>query len=285
MPSRINYEPESLNKQDNNDLAQSANQSVSISFKDIECTYATRTVLQIPELTINHGITVLLGANGSGKSSLIKLAAGQSKPSRGNVFVNRKPLNTVNGRQLARWVGYLPQHLPVVPGLHVNEFVRMGRYPWRGAFGRYTNTDDVMVKQAITECNLRSLSDSRMSTLSGGEQQRAWFAMLLAQQSPLWLLDEPLSALDVEHQIACMQLVKNHASDPQHGALLILHDINHAAIADRVIVLHAGSIAFDGTAEQLLQKDTLKNLFGVTFQMIFTDDNSLPVAVPQWHTD
>lgn len=140
-------------------------------------------------------------------------------------------------------MGYLPQHPPGTDGLTVRELVALGRYPWRGPLGRYTTEDQTLIDQAIADTGLGGFQHRAVDTLSGGERQRAWIAMLLAQQTRCLLLDEPISALDVKHQVETLRLVHRLAEQRELTVIVVLHDVDLAArFCDRLVALKGGQL-------------------------------------------
>lgn len=240
-----------------------------------------REILNIEALNIApHQFTVVLGHNGSGKSTLMKLLARQLKPDTGTLLLNGKHIHLYRQRALAQQIAYLPQRLPQVAGLNVKELVRLGRFAWRGTFGRWQAEDERLIDAAMHDTDMAHYADHITDTLSGGERQRAWVAMLLAQQSPLLLLDEPTSALDPAHQYEVMALLRRLNRDQQRGVMTILHDVNLATrYADRIIALKQGRLIFDGTPQQLLSPMVLNELYGIDTHIIPHPTQNTPLAV------
>ncbi len=253
-----------------------------ITLTDIEVSFGSRVVLDVPELALGDSpLTVLLGRNGSGKSTLLNTACAQQQPTKGTISIQGKQLSKWSQRELAQQIAYVPQHLPEVPGLHVSEFVALGRFAWTGAFASHTKQDDDTVSAAMHSADITKYAHSPLSSLSGGERQRAWLAMMIAQQAPLMLLDEPVSALDVEHQFEAMQLLADCSEQAGNAVVVVLHDINLACrFATRIIVMAEGKVAFDGKPATLLDPSTLRHLFGIPFVLLPHDSLPLPLAVP-----
>lgn len=241
-----------------------------LKLENIGVQRSQRDILSISALELKlDQLTVILGHNGSGKSTLLSLLARQLSPERGTLSYDGYPLNRLSSKQLARKIAYLPQQLPSVAGLTVAELIRLGRFPWRGSFGRWRSSDQAIIEQAIADTQLGEFLHHQVDELSGGERQRAWIAMLLAQQSPLLLLDEPTSALDPAHQYELMQLLAHLNREQQRGMVVILHDINLALrYAQRIIALKQGKLIFDGSPEKLLTPQNLQMLYGVGMQII-----------------
>ena len=240
-----------------------------------------RTILSIDQLTIDpHALTVVLGHNGSGKSTLVNLLAGQLQPDQGEVLLNDQAIHRYGSKELAKQVAYLPQKLPEVAGLSVEELVRLGRYPWRGAFSRWNKEDNRFIKEALEQTNITAFKDDLADQLSGGERQRAWIAMLLAQQSQLLILDEPTSALDIQYQYQVMDLLQKLNQETGKGVIVILHDLNLALrFATQVIALKQGHVDFHGDASLLQDEQRLTALYATKVQLIEHPSQSHKVAV------
>ena len=218
-------------------------------------------------------MTALVGQNGSGKSTLLKLLAGQLTPDSGDVVFDGQSLEKWERRALARSVAFLPQELPATRGLLVRELVAMGRYPWHGAFGRFSEQDGEKTEEAMRLTDVTHLADRLVDTLSGGERQRAWIAMMVAQDAKCLLLDEPISALDVAHQVEVLELVRDLCHARDLAVIVVLHDINMAArYCDRMIALKGGQCVADDEPEALLQADVLERVFGVQMNVIAHPD-------------
>ncbi|MDN3680534.1 ABC transporter ATP-binding protein [Vibrio tapetis subsp. quintayensis] len=240
-----------------------------------------RTILDIDQLTIDpHGFTVVLGHNGSGKSTLVNLLANEFAPEQGSVQLNGKALSQYSHKALAKEVALLPQTLPEVDGLNVEEVVRLGRFPWRGVFGQWKEHDHEIVKQALHDTGIEQYKNHLTSSLSGGERQRAWIAMLLAQQSQFLILDEPTSALDVQHQYQVLQLLKTLNQETGKGILVILHDLNLALrFSTHVVALHSGQVLFQGESDLLLDEQRLSSLYSTQIKLIDHPTHHHKVAV------
>lgn len=240
----------------------------------------SKTILSPTTLTFEQGkITTLLGHNGCGKSTLMKLLSRQNEASFGDVLFNNQPISSYSHLDFAHQVAYLPQHPPVTDGVTVRELVYFGRYPWKGAFGRYNQQDHAIVKSAIKKVGLSNLAERYVATLSGGERQRAWVAMLLAQQSQCILLDEPTSALDVAHQHELLALIRELNQSLGLTVIMVLHDVNMAAkFSDRLIALHSGKVIASGTPQNLMTPETLMKIYGMELALFSHPTTGQPIS-------
>lgn len=248
---------------------------------DVAVAHEGRTVLSVDRLTFaGDQFTVILGHNGSGKSTLMGLLARQARPDRGTIHLHGRDLAAWPSRDFARAVAFLPQRLPEVPGLNVRDLCGLGRFPWRGALGRWRSEDDAVVAEALSRTDMSAHAGTIVDHLSGGERQRAWISMLLAQQSPMLMLDEPISALDLGHQVEVLALLRELTSCAGFGVMTVLHDVNLAArYADRIVALKAGRVVFDGPPAALMRREVLSGLYGVEIDLIDHPSHPTPVAV------
>lgn len=213
-----------------------------------------------------HG---LIGHNGSGKSTLLKLLAQQQSASSGAVHFDGRELSSWGQRAFAREVAYLPQHLPGAENLTCRELIAFGRYPWKGLLGRSHRDDIGHITQAMALTHTESFADRLVETLSGGERTRVWLAMLLAQGSRLLLLDEPLAALGIAHQVEVMSLVRTLSRELGLGVIIVLHDINMASrYCDHLVALHTGRGIAEGSPTQLMHSDLLEKIYGIPMQVM-----------------
>lgn len=239
-----------------------------------------RQVLAPLTLSLPAGKMIgLIGHNGSGKSTLLKLLARQEVPSGGAVRFEGRTLSQWGHRPFARKVAYLPQQTPPAQGLLVRELVALGRYPWHGALGRFGATDRAKVAEAMTLTGLEPLAERMVDTLSGGERQRAFIAMLVAQDAGCLLLDEPISALDIAHQMEVLSLVHRLAAERGLGVLVVLHDVNMAArFCDEIIALRAGHLIARGTPGEIMAPEPLQAIYGIAMDVLPHSSRPTPVA-------
>lgn len=229
-----------------------------------------RVLLHPLTLNLARGrVTGLIGHNGSGKSTLLKLLARQQPPSAGTIRFEARALPDWDHRAFARKVAYLPQQLPGADGMSVRELVALGRYPWHGALGRFTGRDREKVQEAMYLTDVERFAGRAVDSLSGGERQRVWLAMLVSQDSECLLLDEPISALDIAHQLDVLGLVRRLSEEKGLGVVVVLHDVNMAArFCDDIVALRSGALLAQGAAAQMMCAETLSAVYGIPMGIV-----------------
>lgn len=224
-------------------------------------------------------VTTLLGHNGCGKSTLVKLLARQVRPDSGQILLDGQPLESFSQKALARKVAYLPQHPPITDGVTVRELVAYGRYPWTGALGRHSSEDEAIIDEAIEQLQLQDFSHRFVATLSGGERQRAWVALLLAQKTQVVILDEPISALDIAHQFELVRLIYDQNDLLQLTVVMVLHDINLASrFSDQIIAMKAGQIITQDAPENIMNQATLEEIYGIELGLFPHPSTKQPIS-------
>lgn len=238
-------------------------------------------LLQATDLRFETGqVYGLIGHNGSGKSTLLKLLARQHQASCGRVCLDGRCLSTWGAREFARRVAYLPQDLPNAHNLTARELVSFGRYPWHGLLGRMSRQDTGQVERAMALTDTRMFSDRLVDSLSGGERQRVWLAMLLAQGGDFLLLDEPLSGLDIAHQVDMLGLIRQLAESLGLGVIIVLHDVNMVSrYCDQLVALSGGHLLTQGAPSELMQPATLESIYGIRMRVMPHPTDNQPIAV------
>lgn len=223
----------------------------------------------------------LIGHNGSGKSTLLKLLTRQNHPSSGSLKLDNRVLQDYSARDYAKQVAYLPQHLPPATALKARELVAMGRYAWSGLLARESAEDRAAVDEAMRLTGTQRFADQIVDTLSGGERSRIWLAMCLAQQSRFLLLDEPLAALDIAHQLEVMALIRELSQNLGLGVVIVIHDINLAAqFCDELVALKGGRLLKQGVPAQIMTADVLRDIYSVDMNIIRHPQSGRPLALP-----
>ena len=226
-----------------------------------------RTPLGPLDLRVSGGrVTAVIGHNGSGKSTLAKILGRQHAPSAGTVLYAGQDVGTWSTRAFARKVAYMAQENPPASGMLVRELVALGRYPWLGALGRAGPGDRTAIAAAMAATGVAGLADRFVESLSGGERQRAFMAVMLAQEAQCLILDEPISALDVSHQVGVLSLLRRLAHDRGLSVVIVLHDVNMAArFCDDILALHSGREIARGSPDTIMTPEILHRIYDTQF--------------------
>ncbi|AYG69815.1 MULTISPECIES: ABC transporter ATP-binding protein [unclassified Rhizobium] len=215
----------------------------------------------------------LLGPNGSGKTSLLRLLAGLKKPNSGRITLEGRELDKMPRRAIARRVAFVEQHSTTNANLQVIDVVKLGRFPHRSMFSGWTPADDETVESALERAGMKDKRNDRWQSLSGGEKQRTHIARALAQAPKELILDEPTNHLDIQHQISLMRLV----SGLPITSIIALHDLNHAAMfCDQLIIMQRGRIVATGAPEDVLTEDLLRDVFAVEARVEISPHHARP---------
>ncbi|MEU8710138.1 ABC transporter ATP-binding protein [Streptomyces sp. NPDC048565] len=244
--------------------------------------YSDRVVVESLDLTVPPGkVTVIVGANACGKSTLLRSMSRLLAPREGQVLLDGRQVHRIPAKELARTLGLLPQS-PIAPeGITVLDLVGRGRHPHQGVFTRWSEKDDAAVASALETTQTAELADRAVDELSGGQRQRVWIAMALAQQTDLLLLDEPTTFLDASHQIEVLDLLTDLNRSRGTTVVMVLHDLNLAArYADHLIALAAGSIHGAGTPAEVLTEETVETVFGLRSRIIEDPVSGKPLMLP-----
>jgi iron complex transport system ATP-binding protein len=244
--------------------------------------YDQRRVIDSLSLSIDRGkITALVGPNGSGKSTLLKALARLLTPTTGSIYLDGKAITQLSTAAVARQLAILPQG-PVAPeGLTVRELVEQGRFPHVGALRMLRRQDHDAICHALELTNMAGYAHRPLQQLSGGERQRAWIALALAQDTPVLLLDEPTTFLDIGHQLEILELVRHLNQQRGMTVVMVLHDLNQAArYAQRMVVLQQGRVVADGAPHSVLSATLLAQVFGVCATILIDPVSAAPVCLP-----
>jgi iron complex transport system ATP-binding protein len=245
--------------------------------RDLVCEVRGTRILAGVELDVGAGELVgVVGPNGAGKSTLLRLLAGDRAPTRGTVEIGGEAVGRLAPAELARRRAVMPQHTSIGFGFTVRQVVEMGCHPWRSA---YDGPEDV-VSESLERVGIATLAGRTFRTLSGGEQALATFARVLSQCTPLLLLDEPTASLDLHHQERVMRIARDVA-DGGGAVVVVAHDLNlAAAYADRLCLLHRGSVVATGAPWETLTADVLEDVFGQPMLVAPSPHDGAPLVVP-----
>ncbi|WP_445939083.1 ABC transporter ATP-binding protein [Pseudomonas sp.] len=250
--------------------------------KKLSFAYPGKSVLQDISFELPKGKLVgIVGPNGSGKSTLLKLLARQLPLQGGEVELNGTPLQRYGMKALARELAFLPQRPVMAEGIRVEQLVQYGRHPHQGWFNQWSDEDALQVSRARDAMQLQDIWQQAASSLSGGQAQRAWLGMILAQNTDLVLLDEPTSALDIGHQAEVMEAVLNIVAEGR-TVLIVIHDLGVAArYCDEIIALDNGRVAAMGPAREVINKPLVDQLYQTDVDILAAPDDGAPVVVPR----
>jgi iron complex transport system ATP-binding protein len=257
------------------DSEQSASESDgSLNGDDLVLSYPSSDgpVIDGESITATSGaVTALVGPNGSGKSTLLKGLADQLEPDAGSVLVDGRAIQSFDKKELARTMGLLSQESTSPNSITVEDLVYHGRYPHRGFFESTTEEDEQAVDRAIKLAGCGHLRDREVGSLSGGQKQLAWIAMVLAQDTEVLLLDEPTTFLDLHHQLEVMEIIETLREESDITVVVVLHDIQQAArLADEMVALKEGAIQARGTPEEVVTEELLGEVFEIDAEVDLT---------------
>lgn len=244
--------------------------------------YHKQIIVDEISLTIPLGkMSVLVGANGSGKSTLLSTIARMLKPLGGSVLLDGKAIHQQPTKAVSRQLGILPQS-PVVPeGLTVFELVSRGRFPWQSFMRQWSQEDEDAVQHALEMTGTAGFAHQPVDSLSGGQRQRCWIAMALAQQTPVILLDEPTTFLDLRYQVEILELLHTLTRDHDRTVIVVLHDLNFAVnYADTLIFLKQGRLQGVINEGETCTPELIKNVFDVDVQMSVNPLTGKPFFLP-----
>ena len=251
-----------------------------LEVRDVSVSYADAAIVQQVSLRLAEGqMGVLVGANGCGKSSLLRSIARLHALDAGQVLVAGHDVWQLSAKQAARHIALLPQTPYVPEGMIVGNLVRYGRYPHQGLFRSWSVQDEETVQRCMRQMNVLDLQHRRLDELSGGQRQRCWIAMVLAQDTPLIELDEPTSMLDLGHQLEVLDQI-SHLRDLGKSVLVVLHDLSLAIrYADVLFAMKTGRIIAEGAPQQIVSPKLIEQLYGVQAQIEY-DGLGDPYVVP-----
>ncbi|MFB4353580.1 ABC transporter ATP-binding protein [Microbacterium sp. LS_15] len=246
--------------------------------------YADRVICDDVSVEIPDGaFTVIVGPNACGKSTLLKSLTRLLEPAGGRVLLDGQSLHRLPTKHVAREVGLLPQG-PVAPdGIRVIDLVSRGRYPHQRLFSPWSPEDEAAVAEAMDATGTRHLSGRLVDELSGGQRQRVWMAVALAQQTPILLLDEPTTYLDLSHQVELLELCRALNRTQGHTLVAVLHDLNQAArYADHIIAMKDGAVVASGSPAEVITEALVAQVFGLDARVITDPESGSPLVIPRW---
>ena len=248
----------------------------------IQVGYDDRVVIDDLTVRIPDGkVTAVVGANACGKSTLLRALARLLKPSSGSVLLDGQCIHSLRTKEVARRLGLLPQS-PIAPdGITVADLVARGRAPHQKLLQQWSAADEAAVEQALRSTNTLDLAHRAVDELSGGQRQRVWIALALAQRTPLLLLDEPTTFLDIAHQVEVLDLVADLNERDGSTVVMVLHDLNQACrYAHHVIAMQGGAVVANGAPSDVVTEALVQQVFGLECVVVPDPVAGTPLVLP-----
>jgi len=251
--------------------------------KRISTSYNGERVLKDVSFSVKSGDFIsIVGPNGAGKSTLLKIMAGLMKPEKGNVLYDSIPLSEHNTRRLAQRVGYLPQVNELSFSYKCHDMVMIGRTPYLTGLMLGGKHDRKIVEKVMRDTDCLQFADKDINAISAGERQRIFIARALAVEPEVLLLDEAVSALDLEHAVSIYRLLGELNRKKRITIISVLHNLNLTSqFSDRVIMLHRGEVLADGAPPEVLKISLLKDVYGDSFDILMCEKTGRPIVIPR----
>lgn len=255
----------------------------AVTIKNLNFSFDEAPILKDINLAVETGkFYGILGPNGSGKTTLLRTIAKSLDIKEGSIFIDDQDLKTIGTKKLAREIAVVPQNTEIQFDFSVFDLVLMGRAPYLSRFATENAEDLRIAGQAMELTGIRELRDRSINTVSGGEKQRTVIARAITQQTGIILLDEPVSHLDIYHQIEILKKIKALNENRRITVLVALHDLNlAAAFSDYLILMNHGKIHSLGPPDKILKKETIKEIYGVDVDILKAPGNGRPYLIPR----
>jgi iron complex transport system ATP-binding protein len=253
-----------------------------LAARGVTLSYGGPPVIEGLDLQLHAGgVTAVIGPNGCGKSTLLRALGRLMAPDAGGVLLDGERIERMRTRDVAKALGLLPQSPQAPDGLTVADLVARGRHPHQTWYRQWSPGDDEAIADALARTGMAEHADRPLQQLSGGQRQRAWISMALAQGTELLLLDEPITYLDLAHQVEVLELVRGMNADGGVTVVMVLHDLNLAArYADRLIAMRDGTVLADGPPAEVLTEDRVAEVFGLRSRIVPDPVAGTPMVVP-----
>lgn len=237
--------------------------------------------VEIPD----NKFTVIIGPNACGKSTLLRALSRLLAPTAGSVVLDGKSIEKYSTKEVAKILGLLPQTSIPPEDIWVAELVSRGRYPHQQFLRQWSQADEDAVAAAMVATGVAHLAGERVDRLSGGQRQRVWVALVLAQDTPLVLLDEPTTYLDIAFQVELLDLCRRLQREENRTVVAVLHDLNQACrYADHIIAMRAGEVIAAGAPADVVTADLVAGVFGLACRIIDDPESNTPLVIPVWQT-
>lgn len=256
---------------------------ISLATESITLCYDQNIITQDLSVHIPEGkFSVIVGPNGCGKSTLLRAMSRLLEPKSGQVLLNGQDIHSLATREVAKILGLLPQSAIAPDGIKVADLIARGRFPHQKWFQPWREEDQNAVDAAMKATSITEFAQYNVDQLSGGQRQRVWVAMALAQETPLLLLDEPTTYLDIAHQIELMDLFQDLNRLQGHTLVAVLHDLNHACrYADNLIAMKAGQIIATGAPKDIVTETLIEEVFGLPCIILDDPISGTPLIIPK----
>ncbi|WP_449481411.1 ABC transporter ATP-binding protein [Streptomyces avidinii] len=261
---------------------QRSRQVQRLTAENVTLGYDQRVIAENLSVEIpDNSFTVIVGPNACGKSTLLRALSRMLKPSHGRVLLDGQAIGSMPAKKVAKTLGLLPQSSIAPDGITVGDLVARGRYPHQGLLRQWSAEDERVVEESMASTGVAELADRAVDELSGGQRQRVWIAMALAQQTPLLLLDEPTTYLDIQHQIDVLDLCAELHENQGRTLVAVLHDLNHAArYATHLIAMRDGKVVAEGPPAEVVTAELVERVFGLRCQVIADPETGTPLVIP-----
>ncbi|OAB47574.1 ABC transporter ATP-binding protein [Paenibacillus antarcticus] len=248
-----------------------------IEVRNVSKQYAGKHVVDQVSLQITKGtITSFIGPNGAGKSTLLSMISRLITKDQGEILIEGRDISKIKSNDLAKQISILKQSNNINIRLTIKELVSFGRFPY--SQGRLTAEDLQYVNDAIAYMDLEAIQDKYLDQLSGGQNQRAYIAMVIAQNTDYILLDEPLNNLDMKHSVQIMKVLRRMVDELGKTVIIVIHDINFASVySDYIVALKDGRIIKEGATQDIIDRTVLQDVYGMAIHIENINDNKICV--------
>lgn len=256
--------------------------TAALSTRGLTVGYGDRAIIDELDLDIPAGeFTAIVGPNACGKSTLLKALARMLRPVQGEIWLGDEPARGFGAKQFARQVSMLPQHNLAPEGICVEDLVARGRFPHQGMFRQYTAADAAAVAAAMQAAGVDGLADREVANLSGGQRQRVWIALILAQDTPIVLLDEPTTYLDITHQVEVLDLARSMQRQGK-TVVAVLHELSLAfRYASHCVVMADGRVVAQGAVPDVITSEVISEVYRMPCRLLDDPETGRPLVVPR----
>lgn len=256
---------------------------VRLGARDLSLGYGATPIVEGLTVDVAPGaVTAIVGPNACGKSTLLRGLARLMNPAAGQVILDGSDISRLRTKDVAKRLGLLPQSSIAPEGITVADLVTRGRFPHQTMLRQFSRADQQAVADAMAATGVTAIAGRPVDQLSGGQRQRVWIAMVLAQQTPLILLDEPTTFLDIAHQIELLDLFADLNAEQGCTIVAVLHDLNHACrFADQIIAMKTGAIVAQGNPADVITATLVEEVYGLECQVIDDPETGTPLVIPR----